>query len=416
MARQSSILTSSKVQEITSPGRYGDGGGLYLLVAKGGTKSWLFRFKHGGKLRDLGLGSLQTVSLAEARTRAAEARTLVARGGDPIEDKRKAEIAAREATTKADGTPAFGAFADGLIADIAHGFRNEKHVAQWKMTLGDTYCAAIRKKPIDTVTTDDVLNVLRPIWTTKAETAGRIRGRIERVMDAAKAKGLRSGENPARWKGHLDALLPKRTKLNRGHHAAMPYTEVPAFITRLREVPGMSAKALEFAILTAARSGEVYGARWHEIDMESRVWTVPAKRMKAGREHRVPLTDAALGILTELRRTIEESCLGAGHVDPDDLIFHGRSVVKPLSVMAMAMCMRHNDAGNFTVHGFRSAFRDWVGEETPYARELAEAALAHVVGDAVERAYRRGDALEKRRTVMQAWDEYLNNKNQQIVE
>jgi integrase len=250
----------------------------------------------------------------------------------------------------------------------------------------------LRSKRVDEIETGDVLEVLKPIWTEKPETASRLRGRIERVLDAAKAHGLRSGENPARWRGHLDHLLPKPAKASRGHHAALPYCEVPAFMRALRERDGIAARALEFAILTAARTGEVLGARWEEIDLTASTWTVPASRMKGGREHRVPLTERCLEILAEL----------AGFRD-SEFVCPGQRRGKPLSNMALEMVLRRMDAENATVHGFRSSFRDWAGDKTKFSREVIEAALAHVIGDKAEQAYRRGDALEKRRELMDAW-------------
>ncbi|MEN3794881.1 site-specific integrase, partial [Fulvimarina sp. MAC3] len=286
-------------------------------------------------------------------------------------------------------------------ANLSQSFRNEKHIAQWYMTLTH-YAASLRDMPLEEISTDDVLAVLSPIWRTKNETASRLRGRIERVLDAAKARGLRSGENPARWRGHLELLLPKRQKLQRGHHAAMPYNAVPKFFSELQNRPALAASALELTILTAARSGEVLGATWDEIDFETRVWTVPADRMKAGRVHRVPLSDQAMKIILAMRT-----------VQSNDHIFPGQKAGRPLSNMSMEMAMRRMNLGHLTVHGFRSSFRDWVGEETEFARELAEAALAHIVGDQTERAYRRGDALEKRRALMEAWAQFCmsNEKN-----
>lgn len=284
--------------------------------------------------------------------------------------------------------------------NIEGGFRNAKHLAQWKMTLGPAYCGKLRGQHLDDITTDDVLAVLSPIWQKKNETASRLRGRIERVLDAAKAKGLRSGDNPARWRGHLDTLLAKRQKLQQGHHAALPYAEMPAFVAGLRAREAVAARALEFAILTIARSGEVLGATWHEIDMEKKVWTVPAGRMKAGREHRVPLSEAALAVLKAMEPLREA-------VDGVSYVFPGQRPKRPLSGMAMAMLLRRQKhEQKITVHGFRSSFRDWAGEETSFASETAEASMSHAVGDAAERAYRRGDALEKRRELMNAWAAY----------
>ena len=291
----------------------------------------------------------------------------------------------------------FGELADEVVTEQGKSFRNAKHRAQWKMTL-ETYAAPLRPKAVDAITTEDVLSVLKPIWTAKAETASRLRGRIERVLNAAKAKGFRSGENPAAWRGHLENLLPKRHKLARGHHAAMPYPDVPAFVAQLREREAVAGLALEFAILTAARSGEVLGALWSEIDLDAKAWIIPPKRMKAAREHRVPLSKRALAILkrTEAAKT-------------SNLVFPGQLAGRPLSVMAMDMVLRRMGA-SVTVHGFRSSFRDWAGNETHFPRELAEHALAHVMGDKAEQAYRRSDALEKRRALMDAWAAYCEPK------
>jgi integrase len=296
----------------------------------------------------------------------------------------------------------FGEAADALVESMVPSWRNEKHRAQWKMTL-TAYCGPIRSTPLGDISTEDVLRVLRPIWLTKSETASRLRGRIERVLDFAKARAMRTGENPARWRGHLDAVLPRRQKLTRGHHKAMPFDEVPAFVSRLRDLKGVAPRALEFLILTAGRTGEVLGATWDEIDLESGIWTVSGTRMKAGREHRVPLTDRALEILGELREVMT-----------GEYVFSGLRRGKPLSSMAMEAVLRRMKI-DATVHGFRSAFRDWAGERTHFARELAETALAHLVGDAVERAYRRGDALQKRRDLMDAWMHFCNGGSTILV-
>jgi integrase len=333
----------------------------------------------------MGLGNLSSTSLADARQKAGDARRLVSAGTNPIEARAHAQRAGKTAGTT------FGSFADQLVDEIEQGFRNEKHRAQWRMTL-KVYAAQLSAKRLDAIETADVLEVLRPIWLSKPETASRLRGRIERVLDAAKAQGSRSGENPARWRGHLSALLPKPDKVRRGHHKAMPYSDVPVFVGRLRASGGVGASALEFLILTAARTGEVTGARWDEVDFDGQVWTVPPDRMKAGREHRVPLSDAALDVLRRLDAV--RSC---------EFIFPGSDNKRPISSATMGKALQTAGGADYTVHGFRSAFRDWVGEETDFPRELAEAALAHVVGDATERAYRRRDALEKRRELMQAW-------------
>ena len=374
-------LTARKV-ETAKPGKYGDGGGLQLVVAATGAKKWVLRFLWQGKAREMGLGSFPEVTLAEAREKAIAGRRLARSGIDPIADRRKDR-----------GIPTFGELTDEIAGQLAEGFRNEKHRAQWRMTL-TVYAGPLRSMPVDVITTEDILAVLKPVWSTKAETASRLRGRIERVLNAAKAKGLRSGENPAAWRGHLENLLPKRQKLTRGHHAAMPYADVPAFVARLRERDAVSALALEFAILTAARSGEVLGARWREIDFGARIWTIPPQRMKAAREHRVPLSESAFAILEKL-----------GEARVSEFIFPGQGAGRPLAEMVLRRMLRR-DADVVTVHGFRSSFRDWAGNETHFPRELAEAALAHVVGDKAEQAYRRSDALEKRRALMEAWAQW----------
>ncbi len=273
-------------------------------------------------------------------------------------------------------------------------WRNSKHAAQWETTLRE-YAAPLRRLPATTITTDDVLSVLKPLWNEKPETASRLRGRIERVLDAAKAQGLRTGENPARWRGHLDQLLPKRQQLTRGHHAAMSYGDVPAFIGALQPGQATAALALEFTILTAARRGEVLGARWDEFDLERAVWTVPAHRMKAGREHRVPLSRRAVAILKDLRQA-----------DGKEFVFVGHKPGKPLSGMTLGKVIRRMKIEDVTVHGFRSAFRDWAAECTNFPNEVCEAALAHVIESKTEAAYRRSDLFEKRRKLMEAWASY----------
>lgn len=379
-------LTTRKV-ETAKPGKYSDGGNLYLIVSETGSRKWVLRFTWRGRAKEMGLGSAASVPLADARERATDARRKVARGLNPIEERKRD-----------GGIPSFGDMADEVRESLSAGFRNEKHKAQWKSTL-ETYAAPLRPKPVDTITTDDVLAVLKPIWTTKPETASRVRGRIEKVLDAAKAKGFREGENPARWRGHLDHLLPKPSKLSRGHHPAMPYEQLPAFITDLRKREATAALALELCILTAARSGEILGMRWPEVDLEKKVWTVPADRMKAGREHRVPLSSRALAILQQLER-----------LKTGEFVFQGQARNKPLSSMAMEMVLRRMEIEAATVHGFRSSFRDWAGNVSSFPREIVEMALAHVIGDKAEQAYRRGDALEKRRKLMDAWASYCEPK------
>ena len=381
-------LNPRQVGAITEPGRHADGNNLYLSVSANGGRRWVFMYRRAGRQVEIGLGSARTVPLAKARMLAKAAHEAIADGRDP-----------RSIRRPSGNVMTFGDAAESLIDALAAGWRNEKHEAQWRMTLGrardaegrltDTgYCLALRDRPVAAITTEDVLAVLRPIWTTKPETAQRLRGRIERVLDAARAQGWRTGDNPARWRGHLDHLLAARQRLSRGHHAALPYVDVPAFVADLRSRQAVAASALEFVILTAARTGEALGATWAEVDWAAKVWTVPAERMKSGREHRVPLSDRAIAIL----RTLENAKTA-------DRIF-------PLSTMALAMLLRRMGRDNITVHGFRSAFRDWAGDSTSFPREVAEAALAHVISDKTEAAYRRADALDRRRKLMDAWARY----------
>jgi integrase len=345
-------------------------------------------FRWDGKIKEMGLGSAQPghVSLKEARQRADAARAMLRDGVSPLNSKR---AGAAEAVK-------FGAFADELVEDIAAGFSNEKHIAQWRMTL-DKYAAPIRDLPLNAITTEHVLSILKPIWTTKAETASRLRGRIERVLSAAKARGLRSGDNPAQWRGHLDQMLSKRRKLTRGHHPALPYADVPDFICALRRRSAAAGRALEFLILTASRSGEVRGARWREINLDEGIWIIPAVRMKAKREHRVPLT----------ARMIE--LLGQPPADLNALVFAGRGHDKPLSETAFSALLDRMGHSEITAHGFRSSFRDWASEETSTSHEVAEMALAHVIANKTEAAYRRGDLFEKRRTLMNAWEAHCSS-------
>lgn len=384
-------LTARKVQT-AKPGKYSDGGNLYLIVSETGARKWVLRFTWRGKAKEMGLGSAASVPLAHAREKAAGARRKIAQGLNPIEERKRD-----------GGIPTFGEMANEVRAALSAGFRNEKHKAQWKSTLA-TYAAPLASKPVDTVATDDVLAVLKPIWQAKAETASRLRGRIEKVLDAAKAKGFRDGENPARWRGHLDHLLPKPSKLERGHHAAMPYEDVAALMGDLRQREALAARALEFCILTAARSGEVLGLRWSELDLDKALWTVPAERMKAGRVHRVPLCDRAVAIVKQLAETAT-----------GEFVFAGYKPGKPLSNMAMEMMLRRMKVDNVTVHGFRSSFRDWAGNVSSFPREVVETALAHVIGDKAEQAYRRSDALEKRRKLMCAWESYCQPRAGNVV-
>ena len=283
--------------------------------------------------------------------------------------------------------------AEGYITAHRAGWRNGKHRDQWSNTLATYVNPVFGSLPVQNIDTALVMKAIEPIWSEKPETASRVRGRIEAILDWATARGFRVGENPARWRGHLDKLLPKKTKVRRvEHHAALPFAEMGTFLAELRKQSGVGARALEFAILTAARTGEAIGARWEELDLTERTWTIPAERMKAEKEHRVPLSDAAHPILEELAK-----------VRHDDFVFPGDRADRPLSNMAMTMTLRRMGRGDLTVHGFRSSFRDWAAERTGFPAEVAEMALAHTVADKVEAAYRRGDLFQKRRQLMEAW-------------
>jgi integrase len=392
MARKTGLLNARKVETLTEPGRHADGGNLYLSVSENGGKRWTFLYRFGkdadGKdiRKEMGLGSAAKgqVSLAEAREKAADARKLLNTGNDPLAHKEARKQAERV-------IPTFGAFADEYLASHRPKFRNEKHAAQWEMTL-KTYCAPIRALPVSAIDTEAVLKVLQPIWSEIPETASRLRGRIENVLDAAKAKGFLTGENPARWRGHLKAILPGRQRLTRGHHAALPYDDLPAFMADLRARQSMAALALELTILTAARSGEIYKAKWSEFDLTKVIWTIPAIRMKGGYEHRIPLVPRAVAILKSLHK-----------LRHNEHVFPGNARGKSLSAMAMTMQLRRMNRGDITVHGFRSTFRDWASEQTSFPHETCEHALAHRISDKAEAAYRRGDQFDKRRKLMEAW-------------
>jgi integrase len=399
-------LTAVAVRR-AKPGRHGDGGGLYLEVKPTGRASWVFRYMLAGKRRDMGLGAAHRggandsgVTLAEARDRAAEARRLLKAGSDPLE-KREADAAAAMAAAQAAArAKTFREVADLYLAAHERGWRNAKHRAQWAMTLREYAGPHLGDMPVAGIRTEHVEAALRPIWHTKPETASRLRGRIEAVLDYATVKGWRSGPNPALWRGHLDKLFPRRGKVRPvEHHAALPWQEIGAFMAALRAREGVAARALEFAILAAARSSEVLGARWGEVDLAAAVWTVPKGRMKAGKEHRVPLAPAAVALLRGLLPLRRED-------DPAALVFPGQRTGRPLSVIAMAMALRRMGRGDITVHGFRSSFRDWAGETTAHPREVVEAALAHRLGDKAEQAYARGDLFQKRRRLMEDWAEF----------
>lgn len=386
-------LTAIAVANITKTGRYGDGDGLWLQVSASGTKSWALRYKLNGQPRQMGLGSVSLFSLKEARERARQFRRQVVDGIDPIETRRNARMTAQ---AELASLLTFKDAAQSYIASHKAGWKNGKHASQWEATLSTDAYPIIGDISVAAVATAHVLQILEPIWVAKTETASRVRGRMESVLDWAKARGFRQGENPARWRGHLDHLLPARNKVRRvEHHDALPYSELPSFMRRLRGMESISARALEFTILTVARTGETIGAKWPEIDFLNKLWTVPGVRTKSGREHRVPLSERAIEILSALPRE-----------DGNEHVFLGARAGMGLSNMAMLQLLRGLDDNSLTVHGFRSSFRDWANEQTNYSREVAEAALAHVVGDKAEAAYRRGDALEKRRKLMQAWAGY----------
>ena len=390
----SNALTPLAVKN-ARPGRHADGAGLHLLVKPSGARSWVYRFMLNGKSRDIGLGAAGQggMSLADARDEAAALRLKVKSGVDPLEerDREAAHALATAQAAKVAGTT-FRDVATAYIAANEESWRNPKHRQQWRNTLDSYVYPVIGDLPVAEVETAHVLTILEPIWKGKAETASRIRGRIETVLDSAKARGYRQGENPARWRGHLAQILPARTRLSRGHHKAIAYEQIPAFVGALRAREAVAALALEFTILTAARSGEVIGATWAEVDLAKAIWTIPADRMKAAKEHRVPLSPRAVAILESLKP------LGS------DYLFPGAKGGR-LSGMAMAMLMRRMKV-DATVHGFRSGFRDWAAECTGFAHEVAEMALAHTIENKVERAYRRGDLFDKRRRLMDDWATY----------
>jgi integrase len=398
MAGIAGRLTALRVERLKSkPGMHHDGGGLYLQVTPGGA-SWVLRYMLDGKAREMGLGPLALYGLADARAKALDARRLRHEGIDPIDHRRSQKTRKRLDAAKAI---AFKQCAESYIAAHRPGWRNAKHADQWESTISTYAEPVIGSLPVQAIDTALVLKVLEPIWTTKPETASRVRGRLENVLDWAKVRGYRDGENPARWRGHLDKLLPERGKVRKvQHHAALPYAELPAFMTALQAQEGLSARALEFAILTAARTGEVIGARLNEVSEPEKVWTVPGERMKAGKEHRVPLSARALAIVNGMDRQPD------GEDTPGAFVFPGGKPGKPLSNMAFLMLLRRMKRDDLTAHGFRSTFRTWAAERTNFPREVIETALAHTIGSKVEVAYQRGDLFEKRRRLMEAWTEF----------
>ena len=390
MARKTERLSALKVNRLVTPGLHADGGGLFLQVT-GSSKSWIFRYRRAGRRRDMGLGSLSAVSLADARARAREARARIAKGDDPIDARRTAEAAA------AAGAVTFAEAAERCFADRRDGWRNEKHKAQWTATLARYAYPLLGKMPLGVIKPSDIAAALKPIWKTKPETARRVRQRIEATFDWASGNGLRSGDNPARLKGNLDAILPQRDRIEQAHHAALAVAAMPAFMRQLRLQPGMAAKAMALLVWSATRTSETLQARWAEIDLVAATWTIPGERTKTRQTHRVPLPTQAV----ELLRDLEE-------FRRNDWVFPGPHD-EPLGSGALLALMRrmHADA---TPHGMRSCFRDWVASETKYPAEIAEIALAHRVGSRVTRAYQRDDLLARRRPMMQDWADYLGRR------
>lgn len=388
-------LTIRDVARRTEPGRYGDGRGLYLQITRAGVKSWLLRYQLDGRERWMGLGPAHTFTLEEARERARRARQLLRDGVDPLDARREERSRqASEAALAAARTVTFRECAEQYFNRHSVRWNNAKHRAQFMSTLRQYAFPHFGKVPVADVDMALVLRAIEPIWTTKPETASRVRGRIESVLDFAKVRGYRTGDNPARWDGWLSHQLPPRNQIARvRHHPALPYADMPAFMEQLRGRVGIAARALEFAILTAARTGEVTGALWDEMDLIAKVWTVPAERMKGRREHRVPLSQRAVDILTAMPREAE-------------YVFPGGHKGEPMSNMAMLTLLRRMRRHDVTVHGFRSTFRDWTAERTAVANHVAEAALAHTVGNKVEAAYRRGDLLAQRARLMVDWAAY----------
>lgn len=385
-------LTALAIASLSREGNYSDGGQLYLRVRADGSKSWAFRYKWQTKPHWMSLGPLADLSLAEARAKATALRNDLREGRDPLAARRERQAAA----TNAEGRT-FDAVAGLYIEAHRAGWKNAKHAAQWQSTLDMYASPIIGKLAVGSIALDEVLRILRPIWTAKPETASRLRGRIEAVLDFAAVHSWRQGENPARWTGYLDQILPAKAKVRAvAHHAALPWQDVPAAIAKLATSTATSAACLRFLALTAARSGEARGARWNEIDLGARTWTIPAARMKARAEHRIPLSDAAMAVLQAMQGLQRK---------PDGLVFPGGAPGKPLSDVALSKALAAVAEG-FTVHGMRSSFRDWCAESTNFPREIAEAALAHGNKDKVEAAYLRGDHIAKRRHLMEAWSRH----------
>ncbi len=392
-------LSARTAATAKAPGLYADGGGLYLQVTRGGDgasrRSWLLRYTApDGRRREMGLGSAALVNLAEARDAALTARKQVRSGIDPIEARAKGRI---KATAMHAKVKSFRQCAEAYLTSHESSWKNAKHRWQWENTLQVHAYPVFGEIPVGEVGVAHVMAALDPIWLTKTETASRLRGRIEAILDWAAVRGHRTGDNPARWRGHLQKALPTIKKsLRVRHHPALPFAEITPFMKKLARQAGVSARALEFCILTATRTGETIHARWSEIDLDARTWSIPAERMKIPREHRVPLSPAAMTVLGDMPPPAR----------PIDLVFPGLRAGQPLSNMALLMTLKRMGRGDLTTHGFRSSFRDWAAERTDFPSEVAEAALAHIVSNQVEAAYRRGDLFDKRRKLMDAWGQY----------
>jgi integrase len=393
MARTLNRLTTLKVSRTKRPGMYADGGGLYLRIADGGSKQWIYRYVTNGRCRDMGIGPCHVLTLAEARERARNASKLRLDGLDPIAYKREQRSAAIVAAAKA---MSFRQCAEGFIKDNEAEWTHPKHRQAWEMTLAKYVYPKLGELPVKMIDTTLVLDAIKPLWARVPETASRVRGRIEAVLGWATVHNYRTGDNPARWQNHLEQVLPARTKVAKiEHHAALPYAQAAGFMGKLRQDTSIMARCLEFITLTAARLGEAAGATWKEIDLEARTWTIPAKRMKAGKEHKVPLSPAAIALLKDMR-AIRQS----------DYVFPGYKQGRPLGHNAVWTVAKRAGGADITVHGLRSTFRDWAAERTNFPNEVVEMALAHAIPSAVEAAYRRGDLFEKRRRLMEAWAEF----------
>ena len=395
MAKSVDRLTTKKIEAFARPGYYHDGHGLYLQVLATGGRSWLFRYMVEGKARWMGLGSFTDVGLKAARV-ARDAQRKHLKSDDKADPLALREEKRRQALVDDGKAKAFSECAREYIEAHKAGWRNAKYPKEWAATLAtyvDPTCGTL---PVGAIDTSMVLTILRTLWTAKPETANRVRGRIEVILDWATVQGFRSGDNPARWRGHLDKLLPKLSKVRQvQHREALPYSDLSAFVQSLRTHSGTAAQALEFVILTAARVSEAVGATWAEIDLQGATWTIPGARIKSGKEHRIPLSNVALKLLKRLDATKQ-----------NEFVFPGHKLGKPLTIAAPMKLLRDMGHESLTVHGFRSTFRDWCGEQTNFPREVAEAALSHVVKDKTEAAYARGDLFEKRAKLMQSWATY----------